>query len=236
MRAKTLMMTVSLALLFLATPQTARAQEDGEAQFVMFDEKNNPVLKFSNKGADAQDCGLWVGYTLTDKQEEAFVLRVVHLHFRFVGGASFHEKGLLYITPSRITFVVQQGDQSHAFDAVRTDLSDKPVTIGEKRGGIGKGLRTTAVNFTALQINLKEKLPASDSREQKFGLPMFGYKKDKCDVGDAGPYTKFLARTVNDFDGALAEFKQLAAWLKQAGKVQSASQPASPPGVGFKVP
>jgi hypothetical protein len=143
----------------------------------MFDEKNNPILKFSNKGADARDCGLFVGYTLTDKQEEAFVLRVAHLHFRFVGGASFPEKGLLYITPTRITFVVQQGNQSHAFDVARTDLTDKPVTIVDKRGGTGKW-RSTAVNFTALQINLKEKLPASGSREQKFALPMFGYKKD----------------------------------------------------------
>jgi len=230
------MMIVSLALFFLAAPRIAYAQENGEPQFVMFDEKNNPSLKFSRKGADAQDCGLWVGYTLTDKQEEAFVLRVAHLHFRFVGGASFKEKGLLYITPSRITFVVEQGDQSHAFDVARTDLSDKPVTIVDKRGGVGGGLRTTAVNFTALQINLKEKLQASDSREQKFGLPVFGYKKDKCYVEEAGPYTKFLARAVNDFDGALAEFKKLAASLKQAGRVQSPSQPASPPGVGFKVP
>lgn len=235
MRAKTLMMTVSVAFLFLAAPHTTRAQGDGEAQFVMFNEKNNPILKFSNKGADAEDCGLWVGYTLTDKQEEAFVLRVAHLHFRFVGGASFHEKGLLYITPSRITFVVQQGDQSHAFDVLRTDLKDKPVTIADKRGGTGKW-PSTAVDFTALQINLKEKLPASDSKEQKFGLPLFGYKKDKCHMEEAGPYTKFLARTVNDFDGALAEFKQLTASLKQAGKVQSASRPASPPRVGFKVP
>lgn len=196
MRATALMMTISLALLFLAAPLTAHGQENGEAQFVMFDEKNNPSLKFTNKGADAQDCGLWVGYTLTDKQEEAFVLRVAHLHFRFVGGASFKEKGLLYITPSRITFVVQQGDQSHAFDVVRTDLSNKPVTIVDKRGGVGSGLRTTAVNFTALQINLKEKLPASNSKEQKFGLPMFGDKKDKCYMEDAGPYTKFYERAV----------------------------------------
>ena len=232
MRAKTLM-TVSLALLFLAAPQTARAQKDGEAQFVMFDEKNNPTLKFSNKGADARDCGLWVGHTLTDKQEEAFVLRVAHLHYHPLTGASFNEKGLLYITPSRVTFVVQQGDQSHAFDVMRTDLKDKPVTIVEKRGRAGWG---RVANFTALQINLKEKLPASDSREQKFGLLMFGDKKAKCYVRDAGPYAEFLARTVNDFDGALAGFKQLAASLKQAGKVQSASQPASPPGVGFKAP
>lgn len=224
MRIKTLMITVSLAVFFLATAQIARAQKDGEAQSVSFDEHDWPTLKFSNQRADKQGCGLFVGYARAGNQEEAFVIRVSHVHSRrfFQGLISFPEKGWLYITPSRIIFTVEEGDKSHAFDVPRTDLKDKPVT---------RFVRTIA----GMQINLRERLPTSDTKDQKFAFLVFGAKK--CDVKDPDPYTKFLVRVVNDFNGAMAEFKQVTASLKRSGKIEQAPASVLPPsGLAPKVP
>jgi hypothetical protein len=224
MRIKTLMIMLSLALFFLATAQSTRAQKDGEAQSVSFDKHDWPTLKFSNKRVDKQGCGLFVGYARTENQEDAFVIRVSHVHARrfFQGVISFPEKGWLYITPSRIIFTVEEGDKSHAFDVPRMGLKDKPVT---------RFVRTIA----GMQINLRERLPTSDTKDQKFAFLVYGDKK--CGVGDPDPYTKFLVRTVNDFDGAMAEFKQVTASLQQSGKIEQAPASVMPPGgLAPKVP
>ena len=207
MRIKTLLITVSLALLLPVATQIARAQKDGEAQVVSFDVNDWPTLKFSNKG-DKPACGLFISYMLTDNQDEAFAIRVAHMHRRTLWGKyDFPEDGWLYVTSSRIVFAVEQGDKSHAFDVPRTALEDKGGT-------------RFRMDYVGLQINLKERLAASDSREQKF-VP-FMIRDRKCNVKNQKPYSKFLERTVNDFAGAVAEFKQLAASLKQAGKIQNA--------------
>jgi hypothetical protein len=214
MRIKTLMLTVSLALFFPATAQIARAQKDGEAQVVSFDENNWPTLKFSNK-RDKPACGLFISYSLTDSQEESFVIRVAHMHRRALWGKyNFPEEGWLHITPSRIIFIVEKGDKSHAFDVPRTDLEDKPGT-------------RFRLDYVGIQINLRERLPASESREQKF-VP-FIIEDRKCRVDNQKPYSQFLERTVNDFNGAMAEFKQIAAALKQSGKIQQAPAFVVPP-------
>lgn len=216
MRIKTLTITVSLALFFLALPHTARAQKDGEAQAVIFDARDRPTLKFSDKGEKRERCGLFVSYTLMDNQEEALAVKVDHMHRRVQiwGGTSFPERGWLYITPSRVIFMVEAGDKSHAFDVPRTELEDKPGT----RFRIG---------WAGLQINLKERLVASDSREQKF---VFLSPVDKkCRLSDPSRFNKFLERAVNDFNSAMAEFKQVAASLKQAGKIQPAPIFVVPP-------
>jgi hypothetical protein len=218
------MMTLSLALFFLVTPHAAQAQKDGEAQSVSFDENNWPTLKFSNKRADRQRCGAFLNYVLTGNQEEALVIRASHMHSRrfFQGIISFPEEGWLYITPSRIIFVVEKGDKLHAFDAPRTALKDKPVT---------KFVRTLA----GMQINFKQSPSASDTGDQKFAFLVMGDKK--CGVEDPEPYTKLLARAVKDFDGAMAEFKQVAAALKQSGRVEQAPASVTPPGrLAPKVP
>jgi hypothetical protein len=214
MRIKTWMLTVLLLLCFPATAQLAWAQKDGEAQAVSFDENEWPSLKFSNK-RDEPGCGLFISYSMTDNQEESFVIRVAHMHQRALWGKyKFPEEGRLYITPSRIIFNVEKGDKSHAFDVPRTDLEDKPAT-------------RFRMYFVGIQINLKERLPASDSREQKF-VP-FMIRDKKCRVDNQKPYSKFLERTVNDFNGAMAEFKQLTASLKQSGKIQQAPAFVTPP-------
>jgi hypothetical protein len=214
MRIKIFMTVLALLLVFAATPQVALAQKDGEAQVVSFDENNWPTLKFSNKD-DKPDCGLFISYLMTDKQEEAFAIRVAHLHHRALFGKfKFEEDGWLLITPSRIVFVVEQGDPSHAFDVPRTALKEKGGTRFK-------------MYFVGIQINLKERLAASNSREQKF-VP-FMIKDRKCTVDNQKPYSKLLERTVNDFAGAMAEFKRLAESLKQAGKVQLAPEFIVPP-------
>jgi len=48
MRINTLLLTALFALFFLAMPQIAHAQKDGEAQAVIFDANNRPTLKFTN--------------------------------------------------------------------------------------------------------------------------------------------------------------------------------------------
>lgn len=208
------MTVLALLLVFAATRQVALAQKDGEAQLVGFDENNWPTLKFSNKD-DKPDCGLFISYLMTDKQEESFAIRVAHLHSRALFGKfRFEEDGWLLITPSRIVFVVEQGDPSHAFDVPRTALKEKGGTRFK-------------MYFVGIQINLKERLAASNSREQKF-VP-FMIKDRKCTVDNQKPYSKLLERTVNDFAGAMIEFKQLAESLQRAGKVQQAPKFIVPP-------
>ena len=214
MRIKIFMTVLALLLVFAATAQVALAQKDGEAQLVGFDERNWPTRKFSNKD-DKPDCGLFISYLMTDKQEESFAIRAAHLHHRALFGKfKFEEDGWLLITPSRIVFVVEQGDPSHAFDVPRTALKEKGGTRFK-------------MYFVGIQINLKERLAASNSREQKF-VP-FMIKDKKCTVENQKPYSKLLERTVNDYAGAVVEFKRLADSLKQAGKVQQAPEFIVPP-------
>src|SRR5215217_8522521 len=168
MRMKTLIVAILISVSFLAMPHAAYSQKNGEAQAVIVDKDKRLILKFTNKEVDWQRCAFLVG-NKSINQEQAFVLRVAHLHHRFqmswgrrpvlqvggleVEGVSLPEQGWLYITPSRIVFAVEEGDKSHAFDVSRTDLKNKPVTALQ--------------DFlpTGVQINLKERLPASDSRE-----------------------------------------------------------------------
>ena len=216
---KTLLIAILIAL-FLSLPQAAYSQKTGEAQTVIVDANKHQVLKFTNPDVNKQRCSFMVG--MTKDREEAFVLPVAHLHYRLrlfdwrppvleIGGpesrgVSLPETGWLYITPSRIIFVVSRGDASHAFDVPRKDLKDKPVSTLKEHLPTG------------IQINLKERLVASDSREQKFVLLMSGDRNCQ-EFLEPDPYIKFLKRTINDFAGALAEFKQLTASLKQAGKI-----------------
>lgn len=216
MRIKTLLITASLTLFFAAAAQTARAQKDGEAQSVSFDENGWATLKFSNR-RDAPDCGLFISYAMTADREEAFVIRASHMHQRALWGKwKFPEDGWLYVTPSRIIFTVENGDKSHAFDVPRTALEEKPAT-------------RFRMYFVGVQINLRERLAASDSREQKFVA--FLIKDKKCRVDNQKPYSVLLERTVSDFKGAMDEFKQLSSSLKQAGKVQQAPAFVLPPTV-----
>ncbi|HEX8457015.1 MAG TPA: hypothetical protein VF656_06945 [Pyrinomonadaceae bacterium] len=220
MRSKTLGLTISLALFFLACAQvgwTQQKKKEGEAQAVLFDEKNWPILKFSNQRADKQNCGLFVGYALTDKQEEAFRIKVSHMHARrfFQGVVSYPEDGWLYLTPSRIIFVIEKGDSTHGFDALRTSLKDKPVTKFDRI-------------VAGMQLNFRESPSTSDTGDQKFAFLLFGEKK--CQVKDSEPYTEFIVRAVKDFAGAMAEFKQVTAKLKQAGKIEPAPPSITPPG------
>jgi len=203
---KNLVMTVALVPFFFAAAQTVRAQKDGEAQAVVFDAANNPVLKFGDVPAAKRRCATYVGQRVLDNREESFVAPAAHLHLGPLGRASLPETGWLYITQSRIIFRVEIGDRSHAFDIPRTALTDKPVKRVEHLG--------------AIRINLREKLPPSNSSEQKFTFFMFGPKQ--CYVKNSTPYHKFLERAVNDFGGAMAEFKQAAASLKESGKVEQA--------------
>jgi hypothetical protein len=217
MRLKTLT-TASLALVLLAAAQTARAQKDGgakdkgpkdgEAQAVIFD-SHRTILKFTNRRPDKQRCGMFLGRRVLENGEEAISLRVMHMHnrVRIWGGISFPEGGLLFITPKRIVFKVDRGDESHSFDVARADLEEKPVS--------------KLSEFVGVQVNLKERLAASDSREQKFVFLVHGERK-RCyrELSETGPYLKFVLRAIHDFDGAAAEFKQLAETLKQAGKVE----------------
>lgn len=213
MVVKSLKLTAALVLLFFAAAQVVRAQKegkggrDGEAQAVVFDEDNNPVLQFGNEPASRQRCATFVGRTLLDNQEEAFVAAAAHLHSGFLGRPSLPETGWLYITQSRIVFRVEIGDKSHEFDIKRADLTDKPV-------------KRFVDHLAAIRINLREKLPPSNSSEQKFVFFVFGAKE--CRVNNPTPYNKFIERAVNDFGGAMAEFKQTAASLTQSGKVGQA--------------
>lgn len=204
---KNLLMTVALVLFSLAAAQIARAQKDGEAQAVVFDADNNPVLKFGNGPTDKRPCATYVGQRLLDNREEAFVAPAAHLHSGGLGKVTLPETGWLYVTPSRIIFRVEIGDRSHAFDIPRTALTDRPA-------------KRFVDHSAAIKINLMEKLQPSNSSEQKFIFFVFGVKQ--CRVNNPTPYNKFFERAVNDFGGAMAEFKQAAASLTQSGKVGQA--------------
>jgi hypothetical protein len=218
MRIKTLTITVSLALFLLTMPQISLAQKDGEAQAVFFDANNRPTLKFTNKYVKAQDCGTFVSYTLmNDNREEAIAVRVNHLHWSGIGfKPSLKETGWLYITPSRIIFRVEEGDESHSFDIPRTDLKDSPV-------------RELYGRYVGIQVFLKEKLPASNSDVQKFVFFVFGVG-EHCIYMNWGPYRHFIQRAITDFTGTLAEFKRVADSLKQSGKIEQAPAYVLPPG------
>ncbi|HEY0729224.1 MAG TPA: hypothetical protein VGD38_14190, partial [Pyrinomonadaceae bacterium] len=237
---KTVIIAMSIALSLLSLPHAAYSQKTGEAQILIVDANKHLLLKFTNPDPNKQRCSFLVGNRLTKDREEAFVIPVAHLHHRFrlfasrgavltvggpeVDGISLPENGWLYITRSRIIFVVKEGDQSHAFDVPRTDLKDKSVTALQADAPSG------------IQINLKERLVASNSREQKFVFLMTG--DSNCqEFLEPEPFTKFIKRTITDFNGALAEFKQLTASLKQSGKIAQthmaflpSGNPGDPPG------
>ncbi len=211
---KILIITASISLLFLAMPQTAQAQKDGGAQFVILDNSYNPTVGFSTSKVEKQRCAFLVSKTLMD-HEEALAVRVAHVHEpTFFGHATLEENGWLYITTSRIIFVVEAGDKSHGFELPRTTLDDKPAITEDGR-------------FSGLKIRLRQKLQPSNSKEQKFNIYISGERK--CDV-DSGPYTKFVARAVNNFKDAMAEFEQLTASLKQSSRMKFSSRPIAPIG------
>jgi hypothetical protein len=174
MKMKTLMMAILISLSFLGMPHAAYSHKTGEAQTVIVDANKHLILKFTNPDANKQRCAFLVGNRLTIDREEAFVIRVAHLHYRFrpfawrrsvlevggpeVDGVSLPENGWLYITPSRIIFVIKGGDESHAFDVPRKDLKNKPVS------NLGGDVPT------GIQINLKERLTASVKRRNRFAV------------------------------------------------------------------
>lgn len=235
MRINTLLIALSLGLFSLSTARIAWAQKDGEAQFVSFDENNWPTLRFADTDSRNPACGLFVSYALTGNQEEAFVIRVAHLHYRprlfssmarrKVGGETLPEAGWLFITQSRIIFAVMEGDKSHAFDVPRTGLQNKPVSSLDP------------YFFGGLKIKLRGRLPASDSREQKFVFLLPADRACYNSVSTTDPYKKLLKRAVNDFTGAMTEFKQFAASLKQSGRIEQAPASVSPSnGLAPKLP
>jgi tetratricopeptide (TPR) repeat protein len=207
MKLKTFTMTVSLALFLLTMSQIALAQKSGEPYYVYFDANDRPTLKFTNKPGKNQRCGALASYSLLDNQEEAVAVRAHHLHYGTIfSSPSLPEYGWLYITSSRIVFIVINGDKSHSFDIPRTYLKDKPV------GGI-------YAPYVGIQIKLKERLPVSDSAAQKFAFHLLTEDKH-CDLRDWRPYLKFIDGAVKDFNGTMAEFKRVAAALKQSGEFQ----------------
>ena len=123
MKIKSLMMAILSSLSFLGMPHAAYSQKTGEAQTVIVDANKHLSLKFTNPDANKQRCAFLVGNRLTIDREEAFVIRVAPLHYRFrpfawrrsvlevggpeVDGVSLPENGWLYITPSRIIFVIK---------------------------------------------------------------------------------------------------------------------------------
>jgi hypothetical protein len=218
MKFKNLIITTSVLLLFLAIPQIARAQEDGEAQYVSFDADNCPTLKFTNKSLKEQGCGSSVSLRVIDNNEEAVVVKVSHLHLTKLGmRGTLPETGWLYITATRIIFTVEFGDQSHGFDVPRAALKDKPASkLSRLRSG-----------YVGIEISFKEKLPASNSSGQKFVF--FLFQRKGCHEVDPDPYRKFIERAVNDFPGAIAEFKQTAETLKQSWKYQAVPAVMLPP-------
>ena len=218
MKIKILLTIASILLFFILIPQITCAQKDGEAQAILIDEKNQQTLKFSNQGALNQRCGFFVTKTLMENQEEALAIRVAHYHYRLwewnrpsyeLGSKLLPEQGWLYITSARIVFTVEEGDASHAFEVKRTDLKTKPVTD-----------LASGHNFAGVQINLTEKLVASNSREQKFVFLMQGVPTCRNYVKSPKPITKFLTLAINDFDAAMREFKQLAASFHQSGRFE----------------
>jgi hypothetical protein len=217
MRVKSLTVTVPLALFLLSMPQLVLAQKQDEAQSVFFDASDRTTLRFANNAPKEQHCGAFITYTrMNDNREEAIALRVAHLH---VAGLYFrlslHEEGWLYITPSRIVFRVEEGDKSHAFDIPRTVIKEK------------KPFEEIYAAYEGIQLNLKEKLPGSDSSAQKFIF--FVAKGKQCRQMNASPYRHFIQRAVKDFDGTVAEFKRVADALRQSGRIRQAPAYMMPP-------
>ena len=218
MKIKILLTTASILLFFTAIPQIIRAQKDGEAQAILIDEKKQQTLKFSNQGVSNQRCGFFVTKTLMENEEEALAIRVAHYHHTVwgwsqpnydLGSDRLPEQGWLYITSSRLVFTVEEGDASHAFAVKRTDLKTKPVSE-----------LAATYNFAGVQINLTEKLAASNSREQKLVFIMQGVPTCRNYVKSPKPITKFITLAINDFDAAMREFKQLAALFYQSGRFE----------------
>jgi len=219
-----ILFVASLALFFSAIPQTARAQKNGKAEIVILDEDKRLTLKFTNRDPDKQQCGFLVTNTLMENEEESLALAVSHLHLSQFRAPGMPERGWLYITASRIVFRVQTGDPSHAFDIPRKDLDERPGTIEYFKVSSDFMFEHFA---PGVKIHLREKLQPSDSAEQKFIFSTLG-RGDKCSLKNYRPYENFIKRAVNDFSGAMAEFKQLAASLQQSGKIQRAARPIAP--------
>jgi hypothetical protein len=225
MRINTLLVTVFLALGLLVTPQTIRAQKDGDAQAVIFDTQNRPTLQFAAKNEKLDCCGLFVSYTVMDNDEEALAIRVDHVHRQGWGAITFPERGWLYITASRIVFLIDEGDSSHSFDVPRTELKDKP--------GSQPKLDWSMNNWSGIQLNLNERLQPSNSREQKFSF--LSWQHSKCKLYDESRFTEYIEKVINDFPNMLAEFKQLATTLKETGKVQQSALLVPPPADPIKL-
>ena len=224
MRLNTLLITVFLVLGLLAIPQTIHAQKDGDAQAVIFDTQNRPTIQFAAKNERLACCGLFVSYTVMDNEEEALAIRVDHAHRQGWGAITFPERGWLYVTASRIVFLIEEGDTAHAFDLPRTALTDKPGSEPKVDWSMNK--------WSGIQINLKERLAPSNSREQKFSFLL--WQSSKCKDFNLSRTTEYIERVINDFASTLAEFKQLATDLKEAGKVQQPALLVAPPAEPIK--
>ena len=219
MRINTLLITVFFALGLPATPQTIQAQKDGEVQAVIFDTQNRPTLQFAAKNEKIGCCGFFVSYTVIDNEEEALAIRVSHVHRQGWGAITFPERGWLYITASRVIFLIEEGDSSHAFNLSRTELQDKP--------GSKPKVDWSMNDWSGIQINLNERLQPSNSREQK--LSFLSPVNSKCKEFNQSRFTEFIEKAINDFPNTLAEFKQLATTLKETGKIQQSTLLVSPP-------
>lgn len=217
MRIKTLIVTASLTLFLLAMPPIVLAQKHGEAQSVFFGADDRTTLRFANNDLKEKHCGSFVTHTPAgDNREDVIALRVGHMHVAgYYFFASVQEVGWLYMTPSRIIFTVEKGDASHSFDIPRTVISEK------------KPFEEIYDKYEGIQINLKEKLPGSNSNEQKFVF--FLARGKRCRQIRASPYRHFIQRMVKDFDGAVAEFKRAADSLKQSGRIHEAPISMIPP-------
>lgn len=225
MRINILLITVFVALSLLATPQTIQAQKDGDAQTVIFDTQNRPTLQLAAKNEKLDCCGVFVSYTVMDNEEEALALRVDHVHRQGWGAITFPERGWLYISASRIIFLIEEGDPAHSFDLPRTDLKDKPGSQPKVDWSMNR--------WSGIQINLNERLNPSNSREQKFGF--VSWANSKCKENNSYRVTEFIEAVTNDFPNKMAEFKQLATTLKEAGKVRQSALLVSPPADPIKL-
>jgi len=225
MRINTLLITVSLALAFLAAPQAVQAQKDGDAQTVLFDTQSRPTLQFTARNEKIDCCGIFVSYTVMDNDEEALAIRVDHVHRQGWGALTFPERGWLYISASRVIFLIEEGDTSHAFDLPRTDLSDKP--------GSQPKIDWSMNRWSGIQINVNERLQPSNSREQKFSF--VSWVNSKCKEYNIYRVTEYIEAVVNDFPNKLGEFKQLATTLKETGKTQQSALLVSPPADPIKL-
>lgn len=225
MKSNPLLIAVCVALALLAMPRTIQAQKDGDAQNVFFDTQDRPTLKFAAKNEKLDCCGLFVSYTVIDNGEEALAVRADHAHRQGWGAITFPERGWLYITSSRVVFLVEEGDKSHGFDLPRTALMDEPGSSPKVDWSLNK--------WSGIQINLRERQAASNSREQKFSFP--SWQTSKCKLYDESRFNEFVKRIVNDFANTLAEFKQLATSLKETGKSQQSGLVVPPPAEPIKM-